>query len=106
MGSFTMTISAQNIITAASLMAAIIAIAGYVFKARDWVKHQNEQDGRLKKLEDRHQQDIKDVREECQLIIYGVLACLKGLKEQGCNGPVSEAINKFEKHLNQKAHER
>ena len=33
------------------------------------------------------------------------LACLKGLKEQGCNGPVSAALDKLEKHLNQAAHE-
>ena len=33
-----------------------------------------------------------------------VVACLKGLKEQGCNGPVSEAIDKIEKHINKKAH--
>ena len=35
---------------------------------------------------------------------YGVLACLKGLKEQGCNGPVTEAIQTIEKHLNVEAH--
>ncbi|MCI6451727.1 MAG: branched-chain amino acid ABC transporter permease, partial [Hungatella sp.] len=39
------------------------------------------------------------------LLVYGVLACLKGMKEQGCNGPVTEAINKIEKHINQQAHE-
>ena len=38
------------------------------------------------------------------MLVYGVLACLKGLSEQGCNGPVTEAIGKFEKHLNEKAH--
>ncbi len=38
-------------------------------------------------------------------ICYGVLACLKGLKEQGCNGPVTAALDKLEKHLNQAAHE-
>ena len=27
------------------------------------------------------------------------------LKEQGCNGPVSDALNKLEKHLNQAAHD-
>jgi hypothetical protein len=26
------------------------------------------------------------------------------LSEQGCNGPVTEAIGKYEKYLNQKAH--
>lgn len=47
---------------------------------------------------------IMDINEEQTLLTYGVLACLKGLKEQGCNGPVSEAINKIEKYLNKKAH--
>ena len=35
----------------------------------------------------------------------GILACLKGLKEQGCDGPVTDAITKIEKHINQAAHE-
>jgi hypothetical protein len=50
------------------------------------------------------EEDRKQMNEELALLTYGVLACLKGLKEQGCNGPVSEAINKFEKHMNEKAH--
>lgn len=45
------------------------------------------------------------MKKEQTLLVYGILACLKGLKEQGCNGPVTEAINKIEKHLNQKAHQ-
>jgi len=38
------------------------------------------------------------------LVVYGLLACLKGLAEQGCDGPVSEAIDRIEKHINKKAH--
>lgn len=59
-------------------------------------------------LEDEKQNTVtvrRSCHEEQTLIIYGLLACLKGLKEQGCNGPVTEAINKIEKHINQKAHE-
>ena len=33
------------------------------------------------------------------------MACLRGLKEQGCDGPVTAALDKLEKHLNQAAHE-
>ena len=47
---------------------------------------------------------ISAIRSEQTLICYGVLACLKGLKEQGCNGPVTEALEKMEKHLNKAAH--
>lgn len=75
------------------MIAALTTIGGIVFKARDWVKKQSEQDV-----------EIKSIKEEQQLLTYGILACLKGLKEQGCNGPVTEAITKIEKHLNNKAH--
>lgn len=87
------TISTQSIITAAACIAALIALLGYLFKGYDFVKRQKEQD-----------EVIKNILEEQQLLTYGVLACLKGLKEQGCNGPVTEAVNKIEKHLNEKAH--
>lgn len=89
----TVHISVQGIITASAFVAALIALAGYVFRARDWVKKQNSQDA-----------ELKAVKDEQQLLTYGILACLKGLKEQGCNGPVTEAINKIDKHLNEKAH--
>ena len=49
-------------------------------------------------------ESIKALKEEQTIICYGVLAALKGLSEQGCNGPVTEAINKIEKHLNVQAH--
>jgi hypothetical protein len=49
--------------------------------------------------------DMHSINAEQTLLTYGLLACLKGLKEQGCNGPVTEAINKIERYLNQKAHE-
>ena len=61
--------------------------------------HENIED--LKKQE---KEDIKAMEDELCLLTYAVLACLKGLKEQGCNGPVTEAIGKIEKHINQKAH--
>lgn len=101
----TVHITVQGIITAAAFAAALIALAGYIFKARDWVKKQDAQDGKIAELRQHHEDDMKESREERQLMVYGILACLKGLKEQGCNGPVTEAITKIEKHLNQKAHE-
>lgn len=52
----------------------------------------------------RQQAEIKAIKHEQTLICYGLVACLKGLKEQGCNGPVTEALDKLEKHLNKSAH--
>lgn len=52
----------------------------------------------------RQQSEIAAIKQEQTLICYGILACLKGMKEQGLNGPVTEALDKMEKHLNKAAH--
>ena len=80
-----------------------------------WFDQQEKQTTDIAALKAKHEADIKalkqalaedmrGINEEQTLLTYGILACLKGLKEQGCNGPVSEAINKIEKYLNKKAH--
>ena len=56
-------------------------------------------------LRKHHEEDMDESREERQLIVYALLACLKGLREQGCNDAVPKAIDKIEKYLNGKAHE-
>jgi len=87
------TVSWQTIITAAAVLAAVGAILKTYNKGYDLVKHQKEQD-----------KDIQDIKTELAIATEGILACLQGLKEQGCDGPVTEAINKINTHLNQKAH--
>ena len=94
----------QSFITAAAFVGAVIALVTYFSKVVRWVDKQARQDEDIKKLQKHHEEDIASIKEEQTLLVYGVLACLKGLKEQGCNGPVTEAINKYEKYLNQQAH--
>ena len=89
-----MYVDANTVITAASLVTALVAIFSVVFSIYRWYLRQNQQDKEIEKMKS----------EQC-LLTYGILACLKGLKEQGCNGPVTEAINKIEKHVNQQAHD-
>ena len=81
------------VITVASLVSALVVIFSAVFAVSRWVLRQIEQD-----------RDIQRTKEEQALLTFGVLACLKGLKEQGCDGPVEEAIEKIENHINQAAH--
>lgn len=83
----------QTIITIASVLTAFGVIFGMVFAVYRWYLKQEKQD-----------RDIKAIKEEQTLLTYGVLACLKGLKEQGCVGPVTTAINQIEKHINKQAH--
>ena len=49
--------------------------------------------------------EVKDSKEERLILVNGVLACLKGLKEQGCDGPVTEGINQIEEYLMKKSHD-
>lgn len=99
------TLTWQTIITASAVVAAIIALVANFAKIVRWVDKQKKQSIDIEGLRMIHNNDMNAMKQEQTLIIYGLLACLKGLKEQGCNGPVTEAINKIEKHLNQMAHQ-
>lgn len=83
----------QIIITIASVITALSVIFGVIFAVYRWYLKQEKQDN-----------DIKAIKEEQTILTYGVLACLKGLKEQGCDGPVTTAINQIEKYINKQAH--
>ena len=87
------TVSWQTLLTAVAVMGALATIFKSYNRGYDFVKRQKDQD-----------EIIKNIQEEQTLLTYGVLACLKGLHEQGANGPVTEAIDKIEKHINKRAH--
>ena len=99
------TLTWQTVITAFAALSAIVGLVALFAKGVRWVDKQQQQDSDIKALRETHNADMGSMKQEQTLIVYGLLACLKGLKEQGCNGPVTEAISKIEKHLNQKAHE-
>lgn len=90
----TVTLTWQTIITAGALIAAVVAIASTFARSVRWLDRQKQQD-----------RELAAIKDEQTLMTYGLLACLKGLKEQGCDGPVTDAIDRIEKHLNKKAHE-
>lgn len=89
-----MYIDAKTLIELAALLTALGVIGGAALWAVKFVDRQKKQD-----------QELTAIRKEQTLICYGVMACLRGLKEQGCDGPVTAALDKLEKHLNQAAHE-
>ena len=87
------TLTWQTIISIAAVITAITTVLGRYNKLYDFVKKQEEQD-----------KQIKAIQEEQTVLVEGILACLKGLHEQGANGPVTEAIAKIEQHLIEKSH--
>ena len=98
------TVTWQSLITAAAIVGAVVALVSYFSKVVRWVDKQSKQDADIQNLRKHHEEDMASIKEEQTLLVYGVLACLKGLSEQGCNGPVTDTIDKIEKYLNQKAH--
>ena len=52
----------------------------------------------------KQQIDIQNSKDERRILLTGTLACLKGLKEQGCNGPVTKAISDIEEFLLEQSH--
>ena len=81
------------IISIASVITALGVILGVILSVHKWYLKQEKQDD-----------DIKVIKEEQSILTQCVLACLKGLKEQGCDGPVTLAIEKIESYINQQAH--
>ena len=83
----------EIITTIAGVITALGVIFGVLFAVYKWYLKQEKQD-----------KDIKAIKEEQFLLTQGVLACLKGLQEQGCDGPVTSAIKQLETHINKQAH--
>ena len=88
-----MYIDSNTIITAASVVSALGVLGGVVAYV-----------ARIIQRDKRQSETIKAMQEEITIICYGLRGALKGLIEQGCNGPCKDALDKLDKHLNKKAH--
>lgn len=108
-------VNSHNVVLLAGVLTALLTIGGVLAKLHRWVIKQEMQDKEIEALKKHHDEDVKkiqqeeiseftEIKEELQLLTYAVLACLKGLRENGADGPVIDAISKIEKHLNDRAH--
>ena len=94
-------------------ISSIMVILGFIKLIYDFVKkstlekiNKNSEDIKeLKNDVEVIKTEIRDGKEERLVLVNGVLACLKGLKEQGCNGPVTEGIKQIETYLMKKSHD-
>lgn len=110
-------VTPQNIITAgAVLTAALLLIKNFAGGVR-WFDKQERQSTDIATLKKKHEEDVEKLENELaveirknntelQILTRGILACLKGLQEKGCNGPVTETAREIEEYLNTKAHEK
>ena len=87
------TLSWQTLLSAAAVVGAFVALVAYLRKLFGWFERQEKQDNEIRKIKD-----------EQTILVKGILACLKGLQELDCNGPVPDTIAEIETHLNRTAH--
>jgi hypothetical protein len=66
-------------------------------KQADDIENLKDENNTLKK-------EIVQQRKELKVVFIGVLACLRGLAEQGCDGPVEQGIKDMEKYLLDTSH--
>ena len=83
----------QSVVGAAAIIGAFIALVTYLKKLFGWFDQQAKQDN-----------EIKDIKAEQEILVKGMLACLKGLNKLGCDGEVTGQITAIEDHLNKQAH--
>lgn len=89
-----MYINTNTIITAASVITALVVIFSTIFTAYRWYLRQEKQD-----------KDIAGLKEEMTLVCYCMGASLDGLMQLGANHSVPVAKEKLDKYINKKAHE-
>lgn len=100
-----MYLDADMIIRIAAVLGALSAIGAAAYRLIKWLQEQGKQSKDIEELRKKQAADIQDLKDEQCLMSYAMLACLDGLKQLNCNGAVTEAHNKLEKHLNQRAHD-
>lgn len=97
-------ITTQTIITSGAVLTALISIFTIVFKIHNWYIKQENQDKKIQNLGQTHDTDVRELKEEQRVICEGLIACLDGLEQLGCNHSVPKAKSKLENHLNTVAH--
>lgn len=94
-----------DIVKAAEIIGACSVILGVIlggYKLYDKLLD------RLDRVEQRVaslEQENRSIKKENALVIYALGACLDGLHQQGCNGKVTEAMEKISKYINNAAHD-
>ena len=106
---------ANTLIILGSVVTAILTIGGVAVAIIKWVLNQNKQSDDIVALKKKHEADmaatkdqekadVRAIKDELCVLSYAMLAALDGLKQLHCNGEVTKAHDRLEKHLNQTAH--
>ncbi len=87
-----------DIVELAKITGALLTIGGVLLAVFKFVES-------TKKNNEHQNEEIRKIKREQTLTVYALRACLNGLHQQGCNGEVTKALEKLDKHINQAAHD-
>lgn len=93
-----------DIVKAAEILGTCSLLLGAVigaYKIYDkLIDRLAELERRITKLE----AEYGKMKKENAIVIFALRACLDGLRQKGCNGKVTEAIDRIDKYINEAAH--
>lgn len=103
------------VIKISAFCGAILALWGIIYAVIKWFQKQEKQTTDIEALKKLHKEDMEKTRkkeaedmqaikDELCVLSYAMLASLDGLQQLHCNGNVTKAHDRLEKHLNQQAH--
>lgn len=94
----------QTFIVVASGISSLVALIGFMWTIFKFVNRQKEQDKEIEDIKQTLKTEVSALRDELQVITYGILSALDGLKQIGANGNVTDAHDHIQKHMNKEAH--
>lgn len=104
-------LNAQTIITAAALIAAVIAIYKYITSVHDRAQKWDEQENAIAEVRQSFEESLieqnakmQQIQAEQYMQTMVLEAVLDGLHQLKCNGKVTDASNLLHEHMNKQAH--
>lgn len=94
-----------DIIKLAEIIGACSVVLGVVWGLFNYNNKMLDHTSDLERRMTDQEKDLDRMKKEDTLVIYALRACLDGLKQQGCNGRVTDACDMLDKHINKAAHD-
>ena len=94
-----------DILKSAEIIGACSVILGVIIGGYRIYDRMLDEIGELRKRVDILEKENDGIKKENTIVIYALGACLDGLRQKGCNGKVTDAIEMINKHINKAAHD-
>ena len=93
-----------DVVKLAEIVGAVSVVLGTIIGGYKLYDRLIDKVGELEKRVDALEKENHNIKKESTLVIYALGACLDGLHQKGCNGKVTEAMERIGKYINKAAH--